>query len=136
MCQLTTVDSHSAIIRGMRTCGSFGLLLFPYSVERGVIEHGRKLCGIGYDRGFGLGDLRFNFHAVSIAERVGHPLSYPKDFCDLFQSPRNCDEGGFMRHLAAMLTTERSVVVSDLLHRLGEVGVASEYAEVTHGRNF
>ena len=41
-----------------------------------------------------------------------------------------------MRHLAAMLTTERSVVVSDLLHRLGEVGVASEYAEVTHGRNF
>ena len=41
-----------------------------------------------------------------------------------------------MRRLAAMLTTERSVVVSDLLHRLGEVGVASEYAEVTHGCNF
>ena len=41
-----------------------------------------------------------------------------------------------MRRLAAMFTTERSVVVSDLLHRLGEVGVASEYAEVTHGRNF
>ena len=26
----------------------------------------------------------FNFHAVSIAERVGHSLSYPKDFCDFF----------------------------------------------------
>jgi len=25
-----------------------------------------------------------NFHAVSIAERVGHSLSYPKDFCDFF----------------------------------------------------
>ena len=41
-----------------------------------------------------------------------------------------------MRHLAAMLTAERSVVVSNLMNRLGEVGVASEYAEVTHGRNF
>ena len=272
----------------MRTCGTFGLLLFPYSVERGVVEQSRELCGIGHDRGFGLGDLRFNFHAVSIAGRVRHPLSYPKDFCDLFfndnlaklanyhwqirkgkasvlitaginmiyfavvakgrdesafikrarrneeraifckcefyhvsivsnrvrhplshliyffnvffvyfkplarvsaenldgvtnystvydeepftvnlhfvsvlnfhavsiagrvghwlsypkdfcdlfQKPRNCDEGGFMRHLAAMLTTERSVVVSDLMNRLGEVGVASEYAEVTHSRNF
>ena len=29
-------------------------------------------------------DFKFNFHAVSIAERVGHPLSYPKDFCDFF----------------------------------------------------
>ena len=136
MCQLAAVDSHSAITRGMRTCSTFGLLLFPYSVERGVIEQSRELCGIGHDRGFGLGDLRFNFHAVSIAGRVRHPLSYPKDFCDLFQKPRNCDEGGFMRHLAAMLTTERSVVVSDLMNRLGEVGVASEYAEVTHSRNF
>ena len=26
----------------------------------------------------------FNFHAVSIAGRVGHWLSYPKDFCDFF----------------------------------------------------
>ena len=26
----------------------------------------------------------FNFHAVSIAERVRHPLSYLKDFCDFF----------------------------------------------------
>ena len=41
-----------------------------------------------------------------------------------------------MRHLAAMLTTERSVVVSNLMERLGEVAIASEYAEVTHGRNF
>ena len=120
----------------MRTCGTFGLLLFPYSVERGVVEQSRELCGIGHDRGFGLGDLRFNFHAVSIAERVRHPLSYPKDFCDLFQKPRDCDEGGFVRHLAAMLTAERSVFVSDLMNRLGEVGVASEYAEVTHSRNF
>ena len=120
----------------MRTCSAFGLLLFPYSVEGGVVEQSRELCGIGHDRGFGLGDLRFNFHAVSIAERVGHPLSYPKDFCDLFQECREFSKGRFMRHLAAMLTTERSVVVSDLLHRLGEVGVASEYAEVTHGRNF
>jgi len=29
-------------------------------------------------------DFKFNFHAVSIAERVGHSLSYPKDFCDFF----------------------------------------------------
>jgi hypothetical protein len=41
-----------------------------------------------------------------------------------------------MRHLPAMLTTERSVVVSNLMQRIGEVGTASEYAEVTHGRNF
>ena len=41
-----------------------------------------------------------------------------------------------MRHLAAMLTTERSVVVSNLMERLGEVAIASEYAEVTHGCNF
>ena len=40
-----------------------------------------------------------------------------------------------MRHLPAMLTTERSVVVSNLMQRIGEVGTASEYAEVTHGRN-
>ena len=78
----------------------------------------------------------FNFHAVSIAERVGHPLSYPKDFCDLFQECREFSKGRFMRHLAAMLTTERSVVVSNLMERLGEVAIASEYAEVTHGRNF
>ena len=120
----------------MRTGSAFGLLLFPYSVEGGVVEHSRELCGIGHDRGFGLGDLRFNFHAVSIAERVGHPLSYPKDFCDLFQEGREFSKGRFMRHLAAMLTTERSVVVSNLMERLGEVAIASEYAEVTHGRNF
>jgi len=40
-----------------------------------------------------------------------------------------------MRRLAAMLTTERSVVVSNLMERFGEVAIASEYAEVTHGRN-
>ena len=34
-----------------------------------------------------------------------------------------------------MLTTERSVVVSNLMQRVGEVGAASEYAEVTHCRN-
>ena len=49
------------------------------------MEQSRELCGIGHDRGFGLGDLRFNFHAVSIAERVGHPLSYPKDFSNYFR---------------------------------------------------
>ena len=25
-----------------------------------------------------------HFHAVSVSRRVRHPLSYPKDFCDLF----------------------------------------------------
>ena len=120
---LACLGLHDAIDGGVRTHHvSHDNFLAPVraSVE---LHHYRHRCC-------------FNFHAVSIAERVGHSLSYPKDFCDLFQSPRNCDEGGFMRRLAAMLTTERSVVVSDLLHRLGEVGVASEYAEVTHGRNF
>ena len=40
-----------------------------------------------------------------------------------------------MRHLAAMLATERSIVVSNLMERLGEVAIASEYAEVTHRRD-
>ena len=29
-------------------------------------------------------DFNFNFHTSSIAGRVGHSLSYPKDFCDFF----------------------------------------------------
>ena len=40
-----------------------------------------------------------------------------------------------MRHLAAMLAMERSIVVSNLMERLGEVAIASEYTEVTDGGN-
>jgi hypothetical protein len=42
----------------------------------------------------------FNFHAVSIAGRVRHWLSYPKDFCDFFLRGWHGDcWGGLARYL-------------------------------------
>ena len=61
----------------VKVCKNFFLRFRDVKDDAGRLANERK---VSVERE----DFKFNFHAVSIAERVGHPLSYPKDFCDFF----------------------------------------------------
>ena len=61
----------------VKVCENFFLRFRDVKDDAGRLANERK---VSVERE----DFKFNFHAVSIAERVGHPLSYPKDFCDFF----------------------------------------------------
>ena len=61
----------------VKVCKNFFLRFRDVKDDAGRLANERK---VSVERE----DFKFNFHAVSIAERVRHPLSYPKDFCDFF----------------------------------------------------